>query len=601
MEDITAETPVVQRHGCSRTRGLDMVTPVVVGRLTSGTLCCDQRVARTESIYDCLMTRSVFGNSTRLQKYPGIPYTRYFTHLKCSVKEQGTNQSLGEGDQNGPGVGSILCDAIGHRTSPVFAMKFASGASYNNMVALGDEDGYLSIVSADKGIPTNLCDDESSHRPVGQWRTHKNAIFDLSWANEDRWMYVASGDTNLTLWDTGYAAKISTFSAGRGSVKALSVKSDNYNVFASAGRDGDVYIHDARVKSFSCSRARDMDSGRKHQAAMKLDGPHSAMDTGSARKNRSLKFGHSRSAVTSLCFLQGPNNSILASGGQDGVVKLWDIRYQCNPVVTHQPLADLDESVSRALCRANVNRSIRHVDCMRQPALSDRPRGLTSLSLHPDGTQLLASYIGGQHLLFDVSHPQYGPTQWFGGNLVDSFYVKSTFTSDGSHIVSGSSDNHVYIWSLDDTSGSRPIALEGHAREVTSVACNPENPFQIVSAGDDHVVKFWNMSVDQLEEEFQEYNPHQVLQERVHGHASPTSTSITPERVASHWCQMDTPRSSEPHELATVQTSKGSQRILKISNALKRQTAEAGKKRTSKQMTISDMLQKKMRQHVESK
>lgn len=540
-----------------------------------------------ESVYEAVFARSIHGNIKR--DTTAMPYARYLEHLRCS-KGQDSNK------ENGLGVGSILCDAIGHRTSPVFAMKFASGASYSDMVALGDEDGYLSILSADKAIPTNLCDDESPNRPVGQWRTHKNAIFDLAWANEDRWMYVASGDTNLTLWDTGYAAKIATFRAGRGSVKALSVKPDCHNVFASAGRDGDVYIHDARVRSFSEEKSCLRGSNRKHQPAIRLDGPHSTAGMGPVRNP---KFGHSRSAVTSLCFLQGPNSSIIASGGQDGKVKLWDIRYDCNPLVVHHPLTDLDDSLTRALCHANIDRSIRHVASMIQPALSDRARGLTSLSLHPDGTQLLASYIGGQHLIFDVSHPEYGPIQWFGGNLMDSFYVKSTFTPDGSHIVSGSSDSNVYIWNLDDKSGIHPIVLEGHAREVTSVACNPQNPFQFVSAGDDHVVKFWSMDVEQPEEEFQEYNSHQVLQERVQGQASPLAN--TPSGAVPHWCQIDTPGSlysNNPPDARLTDSVTRSKRNITISNALKTSTLDQGtKKRRSKQVTISDMLQKRMRQH----
>ena len=574
---MQAVTPVGQRHVFDCIHG--NITPEKDDAVRESLGECQVGGSRY-SLDQQLFARSVYG--TPMNHYrSGVPYTKYLSHLRCWM------QGVDEHQQNGPGVGSILCDAIGHRTSPVFAMEFASGALYSNMVALGDEDGYVSIVRADKDIPRNLCDDSSPNRPVGQWRTHKNAVFDLAWANQDRWIYVASGDTNVTLWDTGYAMKISTFSAGRGSVKALSVKPDCHSVFASAGRDGDVYIHDARVRSF-CQG--DGEFHRKHQPAIRLGGPHSMVDT---RSGRNPKFGHSRSAVTALCFLDGPNSSILASGGQDGKVKLWDIRYDCHPIVTHRPLTDLEDSTARSVRDANVDRSIRHISSMAQPALSERARGLTSLSLHPDGTQLLASYIGGQHLIFDVSHPEYGPIQWFGGNLIDSFYVKSSFTPDGTHIVSGSSDNQMYIWSLSDKAGTHPIVLEGHTREVTSVACNPQNPFQIVSAGDDHVVKFWSIHVDQPEEEFQGHDSYKVLQERIQGHTSPSDSRLWTDH---DWCHLDTPgytpRDVTRHGSTSVQRN--------MSNVLKK-AEEGTKKRTSKQITISDMLQKKMRQHKNCK
>jgi WD40 repeat protein len=569
---MVVTTPVDQRHLFGRVRDEIAETPAGV---RAGVHQCG---SGSDGLHHHIFARSLGSRCS------SIPYTTYLAHLKCSIPGQA------EGEQNGPGVGSILCDAIGHRTSPVFAMKFATGTSYSNMVAIGDEDGYLSIIRADQDIPNNLCDDTTPHRPVGQWRTHKNAVFDLSWANQDRWMYVASGDTSLSLWDTGYATKIASFYTGYGSIKALSVKPDCHHVFASAGRQGDVYIHDARVKSFSDGWERDI-ARTKHLPAIRLGGPHSTM------QKRNTKFGFQRAAVTSLCFLQGPNSNILTTGGQDGIVKMWDIRYECDPLVAHQPLTDLADSVAQSICDANVNRSIRHISSMSQPALSERSRALTSLSLHPDGTQLLASYIGGQHLIYDVSHPEYGPTQWFGGNLIDSFYVKSTFTPDGTHIVSGSSDNHVYIWSLSDKAGTHPIVLEGHAREVTSVACNPQNPFQIVSAGDDHVVKFWSMHVDQPEEEFQGHDYYQMLQESVQGHASPSDTATW---IGPEWCHMDTPAYT-PRQVSVSRDSllrSAPQRNITMSNALKRSPDQVAGKKTCKQITISDMLRRKMRKHT---
>jgi WD40 repeat protein len=455
----------------------------------------ERHLSPVESMFSCVLSRQ---RADRIWNRPP-PYSKLLRCLSC-------------GSDDGVGTGTILCDAQGAVTSPVFVMKFSSNARYRNMIALGDEEGYVSILRVNDRLPSCLGDPGDPNRPVGQWRAHKNALFDLEWANDDRWMYCASGDTKLSLWDTGYATRIATFHSGRASVKALSVKSDNHHVFASAGRDGDLYVHDVRVKELCDTHGMYDGSMGVQRPVLKLDGPHSMVGT----PGKAPKFGYSRSGVTSLCFLKGTHSSILASGGQDGRIKLWDLRYNSDPIVSQQPLADQSEALSEALCVANESRSIHYAGAMRQPPLSQRVRGVTSLSLHPDGTRLLASYIGGQHLIFDVAHPEHGPCQWFGGNLIDSFYVKSAFSPDGTHLISGSSDSNAYIWSLEDKLGTNPVVLPGHSRELTTVAWNPSDRFQIMTAGDDHVVKFWkvDMTAMQEKEERQEYDPYKVMKER---------------------------------------------------------------------------------------
>ena len=174
---MSATTPVTRRHIFDIENGVD--TPEMAGCGQEDASRRDVGEEQRESgsgrhgLHHHIFARSVYGSRIS-SLVSSMTYTKCLAHLKCSIQQR---QDLHE--ENGPGAGSILCDAIGHRTSPVFATKFSSGALYSNMVALGDEDGYVSIVRADNTIPTSLCDDTSPHRPVGQWRTHKNAVFDL--------------------------------------------------------------------------------------------------------------------------------------------------------------------------------------------------------------------------------------------------------------------------------------------------------------------------------------------------------------------------------------------------------------------------------------
>ncbi len=71
-------------------------------------------------------------------------------------------------------------------------------------------------------------------------------------------------------------------------------------------------------------------------------------------------------------------------------------------------------------------------------------------------------------------------------------YVHSVaFSPDGQHIVSGSGDKLVKVWSL---SGGKEVAsLAGHASGVCSVAFSPDGQ-RIVSGSADKLMKVWSVS-----------------------------------------------------------------------------------------------------------
>ncbi|KIM75212.1 hypothetical protein PILCRDRAFT_13772 [Piloderma croceum F 1598] len=91
-------------------------------------------------------------------------------------------------------------------------------------------------------------------------------------------------------------------------------------------------------------------------------------------------------------------------------------------------------------------------------------------------------------------------------------YVRSVaFSSDGTRIVSGSSDNSVWVW--DASMGAELQKLNGHTNYVWSVTFSSDSTC-IVSGSEDNSVWVWDLKYDGLHWMFTQQNwivsiPHQ--------------------------------------------------------------------------------------------
>ncbi len=402
----------------------------------------------------------------------------------------------------GDAGGTIISNASTARSAPVFSLQY--GSSYKKFLAAADEDGYVSVINTGRSLPAGLDDDVSRSRPVAQWTAHKNAVFDLSWANRDRWIYTASGDMSLCLWDTSYAYKITSFFGHSGSVRSLSVSPHAAEIVASGSCDGNLLIWDARVQA-TCTGASHGNGATSHRhSVLRLFSPHPRSDAASLNPlSRSFFNSSVLPTVTAVKFLGKGTGHTLVSGGLDGIVKFWDLRYTVAPQLTVSlPEDDVHASMSKSIQRTNRNARLVHLADTPQQTLGKRTYAVTSLAVRPDSSQLLVSLKGGHHVMYDVDRPEVGPVKWYGGHTVSSFYVKTSFSPDGSHFASGSSDDKVCIWQVDDDSdgGCAPYTLPGHTSEVTAVAWCPTDFCQLATTADDYTIKVWNISRKQEEE-----------------------------------------------------------------------------------------------------
>lgn len=53
----------------------------------------------------------------------------------------------------------------------------------SKLLAIADEEGYVSVVDTSCALPTDMADDWGPNKPRAQWLAHRNAVFDLCWCN----------------------------------------------------------------------------------------------------------------------------------------------------------------------------------------------------------------------------------------------------------------------------------------------------------------------------------------------------------------------------------------------------------------------------------
>lgn len=165
-------------------------------------------------------------------------------------------------------------------------------------------------------------------------------------------------------------------------------------------------------------------------------------------RKSAISLGSHTAEVSGVAF--SPDGKLLASGGRDNTVRLWDVE-------SHEQRAVLP-----------------HDDWVREVAFS--PDGTLIASACKDGTVNLWDVESGQNRLSLQAHTNGADCLAFNRNGV---------------LATGGRDNLIKLW--DCSKGELVATLPGHTKPVLSVAFSPSGT-TLASGSGDNTVRIWGVS-----------------------------------------------------------------------------------------------------------
>jgi eukaryotic-like serine/threonine-protein kinase len=222
-------------------------------------------------------------------------------------------------------------------------------------------------------------------------------------------------------------------------------------------------------------------------------------------RERAVLAGHS-GTVSWLAF--SPDNQTLASAGQDGMLRVWENLLDNQPRLRLEPIP-LGQSLrvaafspdGRVLAFLGDDRSVSVLDLVGlKPGSKPKPRNRVvtpvpvgqALAYHPTGQTLAIAGTDNVVTLWDLTTAQPRLRAQLRGH--EAPVLALAFSRDGRQLATAGQDHTIRLWGDVTTAGARHLrTFQGHTGDVLTLAYAP-NGQTIFSSGTDRMNLLWDLT-----------------------------------------------------------------------------------------------------------